>query len=41
VHVAARGVRSDLVGRTHAALEAAGALRKAPLSGEASTVGGP
>jgi phosphate acyltransferase len=40
VHVAARGVRNDLVGRTHAALEAAGALRRAP-SAAASTVGGP
>ena len=29
--VAARGVRGDLVGRTHAALEAAGALRRAPV----------
>jgi glycerol-3-phosphate acyltransferase PlsX len=41
VHVAARGVRGDLVGRTHAALEAAGVLRKAPLSDTPSTVGGP
>jgi glycerol-3-phosphate acyltransferase PlsX len=31
VAVAARGVRGDLVGRTHAALEAAGALRRAPV----------
>ncbi len=30
VGVAARGVRSDVVGRTHAALEEAGALRRAP-----------
>ena len=30
VGVAARGVREDLVGRTHAALEAAGALRRVP-----------
>jgi glycerol-3-phosphate acyltransferase PlsX len=30
VGVAARGVRGDLVGRTHAALEAAGALRRTP-----------
>jgi glycerol-3-phosphate acyltransferase PlsX len=30
VEVAARGVRTDLVGSTHAALEAAGALRSAP-----------
>ncbi|MEA2126128.1 MAG: phosphate acyltransferase [Solirubrobacteraceae bacterium] len=32
VAVAARGVRHDLVGRTHAALEAAGALRRAPVA---------
>jgi phosphate acyltransferase len=30
VDVAARGVRADLVGRTHAALEQAGALRRPP-----------
>ncbi|MEJ7893237.1 MAG: phosphate acyltransferase PlsX [Solirubrobacteraceae bacterium] len=36
VEVAARGVRGDLVGRTHAALSAAGALRSAPVT----TVGG-
>ena len=30
VDVAARGVRADLAGRTHAALEAAGALRRPP-----------
>jgi glycerol-3-phosphate acyltransferase PlsX len=31
VAVAARGVRGDLVGRTHTALAAAGALRRAPV----------
>ena len=39
--LAARGVSGDLVGRTHAALEAAGALRRAPQAGAsepASTV---
>jgi phosphate acyltransferase len=36
--LAARGVRSDIVGRTHAALEAAGALKSSPLSEPASTV---
>jgi len=43
VDVAARGVRTDLVGCTHAALEAAGALRgRAPVasSGERTTVHG-
>jgi phosphate acyltransferase len=35
-----RGVQEDLVGRTHAALEAAGALRRPPASGRASTVPG-
>ena len=41
VAVAARGVRSRVVARTHAALEAAGALRRAPLaSEEAATVTG-
>jgi glycerol-3-phosphate acyltransferase PlsX len=42
VAVAARGVRGDLVGRTHSALEAAGALRRAPVmtSTEADTVPG-
>jgi glycerol-3-phosphate acyltransferase PlsX len=35
VAVAARGVRGDLVGRTHAALEAAGALRRAPVMSSA------
>jgi glycerol-3-phosphate acyltransferase PlsX len=34
VEVAARGVREDVVGRTRAALEAAGALRSAPASSE-------
>jgi len=36
IEVAARGVRGDLAGRTHAALSAAGALRSAPVT----TVGG-
>jgi phosphate acyltransferase len=38
--LAAKGVESDVVGRTHAALEAAGALRRAPVeaSGRPSTV---
>jgi len=42
VAMAARGVRGDLVGRTYAALEAGGALRRAPvaLSGAGTTVGG-
>jgi glycerol-3-phosphate acyltransferase PlsX len=41
VGVAARGARTDLVGRTHAALEAAGALRRAPIASDpAATVGG-
>jgi glycerol-3-phosphate acyltransferase PlsX len=35
IEVAARGVEQDVVGRTHAALEAAGALRP-PRSGEAA-----
>ena len=35
---AAQGVSGDVVGRTHAALEAAGALRSAPLSGTPSSV---
>ena len=35
--LAARGVTGDVVGRTHAALEAAGALRR-PASGPASSV---
>ncbi|HEU4978637.1 MAG TPA: phosphate acyltransferase PlsX, partial [Solirubrobacteraceae bacterium] len=40
--LAARGVSGDVVGRTHAALEAAGALREAPLaSGEGTTVAAP
>ena len=39
VAVAARGVRGDLVGRTHAGLEAAGALRRAPvMSAEVDSV---
>jgi glycerol-3-phosphate acyltransferase PlsX len=42
IAVAARGVRGDLVGRTHAALEAAGALRRSPMaSAETATVSGP
>ncbi len=42
VAVAARGARTDLVGRTHAALEAAGALRRAPIASDpAATVPGP
>jgi glycerol-3-phosphate acyltransferase PlsX len=42
VAVAARGVRGDLVGRTHAALQAAGALRRAPLmSAGTASVDGP
>ncbi len=36
--LAARGVSGDVVGRTHAALEAAGALRSAPASDQPSTV---
>jgi phosphate acyltransferase len=41
VAVAARGVRGDLVGRTHAALEAAGALRRAPIASDGTaTVAG-
>jgi glycerol-3-phosphate acyltransferase PlsX len=36
--LAARGVSGDVVGRTHAALEAAGALRTAPASDQPSTV---
>ncbi len=38
VRRAERGVREDLVGRTHAALEAAGALRAAPASDAAASV---
>ena len=39
VALAARGVRGDLMGRTHAALEAASALRQVPLaSGSEATV---
>jgi glycerol-3-phosphate acyltransferase PlsX len=33
-----RGVREDLVGRTHAALAEAGALRRSPASDTASSV---
>jgi glycerol-3-phosphate acyltransferase PlsX len=41
IAVAARGVRMDLVERTHAELERAGALRRAPLaSAPAATVSG-
>jgi glycerol-3-phosphate acyltransferase PlsX len=36
--LAARGVSGDVVGRTHAALEAAGALKRAPASDQPSTV---
>src|SRR4051795_2097988 len=36
--LAARGVSGDLVGRTHAALDAAGSLRSAPASDQPSTV---
>jgi glycerol-3-phosphate acyltransferase PlsX len=39
--LAARGVRNDVVGRTHGALQDAGALKRAPLSSEqAATVQG-
>ena len=39
IQLAARGVEGDIVGRTHAALEAAGALRsRPPVSGSAATV---
>ena len=39
IQLAARGVEGDIVGRTHAALEAAGALRsRPPASGPAATV---
>jgi glycerol-3-phosphate acyltransferase PlsX len=39
IQLAARGVEGDIVGRTHAALEAAGALRsRPPVSGPAATV---
>jgi phosphate acyltransferase len=43
IRLAARGARGDLVGRTHAALAAAGALRRGPLaaSGAATTVSAP
>ncbi|MEI7624729.1 MAG: phosphate acyltransferase PlsX [Actinomycetota bacterium] len=36
IELAERGVREDLVGRTHAALEAAGALRSSPSGGGSS-----
>jgi glycerol-3-phosphate acyltransferase PlsX len=39
--LAARAVDGDVVGRTHAALEAAHALRAGPLSGSPSTVASP
>jgi glycerol-3-phosphate acyltransferase PlsX len=39
--LAARAVEGDVVGRTHAALEAAHALRSAPLSESPSTVASP
>ncbi|WP_205698631.1 phosphate acyltransferase PlsX [Conexibacter sp. SYSU D00693] len=38
IQLAARGVREDVVGRTHEALEAAGALRRSGASEPASTV---
>ena len=40
VAVAARGVRGDLVGRTHAALQEAGALRARPSAAARTTVAG-
>jgi glycerol-3-phosphate acyltransferase PlsX len=42
IQLAARGVRNDVVGRTHGALESAGALKgPAPLaSADAATVPG-
>jgi glycerol-3-phosphate acyltransferase PlsX len=39
--LAARAVEGDVVGRTHAALEEARALRTTPLSGQRSTVASP
>src|SRR5919198_3313382 len=39
--LAARAVEGDVVGRTHAALDAASALRVTPLSGSPSTVASP
>jgi glycerol-3-phosphate acyltransferase PlsX len=39
--LAARAVEGDVVGRTHAALEAAHALRVSPMSGSPSTVASP
>ncbi len=38
---AARGVEGDLVGRTHAALERAGALRRVPASEAVSSLSSP
>jgi glycerol-3-phosphate acyltransferase PlsX len=37
IEVAARGVREDVAGRTHARLQAAGALRRADAASEAAT----
>ncbi len=37
---AERGAREDVVGRTHAALESAGALRRAPVSGDPASLAG-
>src|SRR3954470_16729580 len=39
IRLAARGADEDVVGRTHAALEAAGALRSAPSEGPATVPG--
>ena len=39
IRLAARGAEEDVVGRTHAALEAAGALRSAPSAGPATVPG--
>jgi glycerol-3-phosphate acyltransferase PlsX len=39
ITLAARGAEEDVVGRTHAALEAAGALRSAPSAGPATVPG--
>jgi glycerol-3-phosphate acyltransferase PlsX len=41
IQLAARGVSGDVVGRTHAALDAAGALRSAPSDQTASVPGSP
>ncbi len=38
VERAARGVREDVIGRTYAALEAAGALRRSPASDPVTSV---